>query len=117
MDKITIEKINGVPHTVVWHDGVQANIASEEGWYNCYTHKISIDGNGKVIATALPPLPRNPTADDAKLLHLYEAHGLHPTCFRGDINQYCLTTGMNISQKLTHAIDEQGNKVEVAICD
>ena len=86
---ITIEEIYGVNHTVVWHmEKSCLRIYTVEEW--AHRHNV-----GYVIehpddecnkATALPPMPRHPTAKDAPLphayaaplLHAYAAHGLVP---------------------------------------
>jgi len=72
--------------------------------------------------TILPPLPRNPTKDDAWLLYLYASHGLFAVWESIDSYEYkhfpdrmysllsgCKNTG------ITHAVDAEGNKQEVAI--
>lgn len=73
---ITKEKINGVEHTIVWHDGGEPFwMPSAQGWNG---HGMDYESNtlSGLIATALPPLPRNPQPSDAALLYLYAAQGL-----------------------------------------
>ena len=132
---VSVENIDGVKHTVIWYSEIDAHIICDEGWYDCYLHKICIDGNGKVIATALPPLPRNPNADDAKLLYAYVAYGLkvifqHKDCIAHDMAEFVGFDGLNIlllnfygvfkyldTYKITHALDEQNNRIEIALKD
>ncbi len=152
--KTTIEKINGVEHTVVWvqpykrktleqtaQDGL--TYWHDKGWTEHYydyiknpiTNETLItakQANHHIHAIALPPLPRNPTADDAKLLHLYASYGLQ-LCgtFYANVNKIgnqdfssssflmyllsVLKAGLVTNCKITHIIDEQDKKVEVAI--
>ena len=110
--KVTIEQIKGVNYTVVWHEDIDADVLHEEGLYDCYGFYICINGNRKVIATALPPIPRNPTADDAKLLYLYTSHSLNI--------HYVDTVNFEIqfiSRTIKYCTDEQGNRFEIAIYD
>lgn len=69
---------------------------------------------------ALTALRRNPTAEDARLLYRYCSEGLFP--HSKDSNGEDFTTQDTINWygeagelEITHAIDEQGNRVEVAI--
>jgi hypothetical protein len=78
---ITTEKINGVPHTVVWHvDYPPSGTLGRR-----YTDMVSgvkeffEDANClRHIATALPPIPRFPQPDDAALLYRYCSDGVMP---------------------------------------
>jgi hypothetical protein len=113
--KTTIEEINGVKHTVVWHSDMRIGY-----WINCglfYVKTLSHveikdeepnSVSQKHVATALPALPRNPTADDAELLHFYAAHGLTATYEHEDGRDYD-------QREINCAIDKQGNRVEIAI--
>lgn len=77
------------------------------------------------IITTLPPLPRNPTADDAWLLHLYASHGLYAAFGiyqfahiddDGEVYVYG-NAGLEMisSPETTHCVYKQGNRVDVAI--
>jgi hypothetical protein len=76
---ITITDINGVNHTVVWHDGTAGKWNGDyrrlhDGKWLLW-HSFNRNHH---TATALPPLPRHLTAKDAPLLHAYAAQGLVP---------------------------------------
>jgi hypothetical protein len=110
----------------------------------------------KHIATALPPLPKNPevkstsfySVNFGKLIDLYRAHGLRVCCkiegeghvnglrqkyddcgfyeldgYRQNRTFHFRETECNsgdwgyIIRRITHAIDEQGNRIEIAIKD
>jgi hypothetical protein len=132
---ITIEEINGKPHTVITPPGIEAAKEGEaelENWRNycvtgllgetiCIGESIFDDGliTRGVCAVFLPPLPRRPTVKDASLLHLYAAHGLYASS--EDINteyQRSPDGGINsliyFGQEITHAT-HNGERVEVAI--
>jgi hypothetical protein len=146
MTKITIEKINGVEHTVIWFkpynkktleqtasDGL--TYLHDKGWVEQYYDYITIfptnqilitkkDANHHVNAIALPPLPHKPTADDTKLLHLYAAHGLYAygESFIENWNTKRCAVWEFIEagcyyENIICAIDEQGNRIEIVICD
>jgi len=137
--KVTIEEIESVNHTVIWHADVRIGY-----WINCGLFYIKTLSHVEIkdeepnsvshrhIATALPPLPRNPTADDARLLHLYASHGLDGCGFwfstlADDHNKVnntkeiiniitCDALDLTITV-ITHAINEIGERVEIAIKD
>lgn len=76
---ITIEQINGKPHTIIDHfkEGfAQVNLDAFQ-W--CTNGVGEMFFGGRHYATALPPLPRHPKPKDAWLLYLYAAHGLIPS--------------------------------------
>lgn len=156
---ITIEKIGGVKHTVLWHDenvsGInQAHRLFENLNWQTFalgqkallghriTHKGMSGFNSAIaifenIATALPPLPRHPTKDDAGLLHLYAAHGLFPrakaiigfgecedAAFALSEGHFTLTDRHSSSEwcsehgcEITHAVTADVERVEIAIKD
>lgn len=133
---ITIEQIEGRPHTVVWHGytpkgGVLGRRFTTlfGGIYAVFMDSDCLDH----IATALPPLPRNPKPKDAPRLHLYAAHGIgvylateefglsDPTIARfiGRFdNWWCVEGGgvtMSFSKcRIRHAIHNR-ERVEIAI--
>jgi hypothetical protein len=132
MSKITIEEINDKPMTVLWcnpyHRGKSLEETAKDGLYRTVNHSsgswrernydyienpitkevmlVSKTDGTKVFAVALPPLPRNPTADDLRLLDLYSAHELFVT-----------VEILNNGEKLMCVLDKQRNRVEVAIID
>jgi hypothetical protein len=150
------EKHIYVQHTIIWHDKNYFRYEYYCGNYNKPSAKIQdtkrlckvITDNSVIlfeenhdfspnlnrhIATALPPLPRNPTADDAKLLYDYEAHGL---CLVGDVEEFCTGEDNDLGNTyravhilkyvdsmlpnnvtLLYAINEQNERVEIAIYD
>jgi hypothetical protein len=147
--KTTIETIKGKPYTVVWHmptyadDGFKAQdgevmFAMPLGGYVL----ANIDCK-EVLATALPALPKHPTAEDAALLYLYAAHGLYPvftdtrhlhlpederqypflTLYDAEIHRedYSDTrsgvvgTAIDAHDEITHAVTASGERVEIAI--
>lgn len=159
MTDITIENINGVPHTVVWHCH---STFDKQPLYSYYCGRLN-DSSWVVfndltavdhIATALPPLPRHPKPEHAELLHLYAAHSLIPVfTFSSaltpveDVRDAIEEPFVGVMPKpggytliktvcramwfhpdrpewnstdnppLTHAINKQGERVEVAIYD
>ncbi len=160
---ITIEEINDKPMTVLWCNPYPRKSLEEtakDGLYRTVNHSsgswrernydyienpitkevmlVSKTDARKVFAVALPPLPRNPTVADAKLLHLYAAHGLKIVLEQRLICtiQQGVFIGVNYEDimcqkinggytdyyyfrtaKIIHTLDKQGNKVEVAIID
>jgi len=71
------------------------------------THGFEIYHEGKNFATALFALPRNPKADDLKLLARYKSEGITAGCELSDEDAAI--------SRVTFSVDEQGNKIEVAI--
>jgi hypothetical protein len=144
---VAIEEIEGVKHTIVWHfDDLYPKKNSCEKWKKFqHTWELFLeDCDGLLhIATALPPLPRNPTADDAKLISLYRAHGFYicatenysepienrnPFIIVGSNNDGCFYYQEIFNKEedgwldpsiitITHALDEQGNRIEIALKD
>lgn len=137
--KVSIEEIEGVKHTVVYHGEKRLGYwrPLNSGYIKHLCH-VEIKDNGEHeasdihVATALSPLPRNPTADDARLLHLYAAHGLDVCGFyfsplADDHNKLNSTKDIiNITTcdvldltitVITHATNKQGERVGVAIYD
>jgi len=119
--KVKIETISGRRCTVLWHnprEHIYRHFSQID--LDCYANPLF---NGEIIytsaidglhiATALPPLPRHPTKDDARLLCLYAAHGLMVHGF-----EKCKGGGMRYIQEIgeiTHAVTESGERVEIAI--
>jgi hypothetical protein len=135
---VAIEEIEGVKHTIVWHfDTCNTKKNSCEKWKKFqHTWELFLeDCYGLLhIATALPPFPSKPTADDAKLLHLYAAHGLMVWWTDNDeekpmncawlvnrdmlhYNSMVEATDLIKRITITHALDEQGNRIEIALKD
>ena len=137
--KVTIKPINGINHTVVWHDEsfITTFIESEFDLLNngsLVKIVYNLDEEKcKHIATALPPLPKKLTDDNAKLLYDYEAHGL---CLVGDVEEFCTGEDNDLGNTygavhilkyvdsmlpnnvtLLYAINEQNERVEIAIYD
>lgn len=134
MTDTTIETINGKQYTVVWHIDVSNDISSAWNW--AATSAGLVLGTSEVYATALPPLPRYPKPEDAKLLYRYMAEGLEPMakCITNERNFLGMYGGMchylygieilselelgepNVRDiEIAHCTNEQGEKVEVAI--
>lgn len=121
---ITIEKINGVPHTVVWH-GKPNNPLSDWQYGALGTRVMFCMLHGKrnyrIMATALPPLPRHPTEADAPLLFAYASHGIEVWATRTDfVGKGFTVTGIAVLNMLgkpldiTHAM-HKGERVAIAI--
>lgn len=58
-----------------------ASECQNKGFHGIGYHKSgprSIEGSWTYILTILPPLPRNPKLEDAALVSLYKANGIHP---------------------------------------
>jgi hypothetical protein len=78
-----------------------------------------------LLGTALPALPKHPTKDDKELLHRYISEGLTPVtlCHAVEAHtrkprqyeQTCIYEEWGEYREITHAIDKDGNKVEIAI--
>lgn len=71
--KTSVDTINGEPFTFIWHYEPEAQGIHMQLHNGAY---ILVDLERKHCASALPALPRHPTAEDVELLHLYAAHGL-----------------------------------------
>lgn len=125
--QVSVETINDKLMTVVWYGslGFQCKSLgiSDNNWKTLHNGvKIALSTQiepeyGKQIhfATALPPLPRNPTADDAWLLYLYASHGLVPFMkedkwrkgyFVGTIAECSTQVGTLMVQEASHGRDE-----------
>lgn len=132
--KVTIKPINGINHTVVWHDEsfITTFIESEFDLLNngsLVKIVYNLDEEKcKHIATALPPLPRNPTPKDLRLLNYYESYGLTPMCGQTNIlhrvYEYLSTAewgglwaDYDDDYELSHAINDQNERVEIAITE
>jgi hypothetical protein len=131
--KTTIEEIAGKKYTVVWH-GSHTSFFDEDhhafcDWIDLNNGVVVYLSNNEHIATALPALPRKPKPEDARLLHLYAAHGITPMGKRGAI--YPARTYRDdativeendeeiylIDIETIDATDSEGNCVKVAIGD
>lgn len=124
--KVSIETIYTKKYTVIYHD--------EQLFCKILGRRLVTLGNGVLeifrepecldhIATALPPLPRNPKPEDAPLLYAYMAEGLTVYCDcpveRGlDISIVLATlcTFIHGDFEITHAT-LGGERVEIAITD
>lgn len=125
--KTTIEEINGKPMTVVWHNPREHKSRHFSHMdLDCYVYNLA---NGDVIytsatdsahiATALPPLPRKPKPEDARLLYRYMAEGIEPHDKCGNAKmQQDYGNAWFTKHEITHAINsETGERVEIAIED
>jgi hypothetical protein len=113
--KITIEKINGVEHTVVWY-----NDNTVPDWANFKVVRDDLGISTGEYKCPLPPLPKHPTKDDARLLHLYAAHGLELQGYETADDSEPLYNTRDILYNfdevtITHCITESGERVEVVI--
>ncbi len=132
MSKVTIEKIQGKQYTVMWQMDILGNLHDYKRLDNYIGYNFYTAGD-ELIATALPALPRYPTAEDVELLHLYATHGLiliFTSEYSGAMTSKVkhtrnFTHVLTILERnyypdkyeITHAIDKEGNRVEVAICE
>lgn len=128
--KVSVETINGRECTVIHRNGDYTPDGA--GFLKCTTslgHEVYSKKSGAHLATTLPPLPRHPKPEDAPLLYRYASEGViaeyryEDHC--GDeyilsINEdgfaglgYCLAKHWAVSY--VHAIDLEGNRVDVAI--
>ena len=147
---VSVEQFNnGNTYTVVYSDIVYTEMKAKDwkgGFIGLDLDSGAIRGyckGGELYWTALPPLPRNPTADDAKLISLYRAHGFYicatenysepienrnPFIIVGSNNDGCFYYQEIINKEedgwldpsiitITHALDEQGNRIEIALKD
>lgn len=131
--KVTKEEINGKWYTVVKHSTGEkdAVLLHKGGIYHYYENYYHKDGTKSLrhIATALPPLPRYPKPEDAQLLTRYMAEGLTPIMENmeglvisifsnlSSYNGVLEDEQENIFDTVSCCINEQGEKVEVAIND
>jgi hypothetical protein len=145
--KTTIEEINGKKYTMTTVEDIEQWEISEAqqyiDWRGVYVYvQKHLKGCEYIAAYALPALPRNPTADDAELLHLYAGNGLTPIfthqgnkhlaiyerearvlpsvneVFKaGYCDEYNLEYLASVKRQdiLTHAVDKQGNRIQIAI--
>jgi len=142
--KTTIENIAGVPHTVVWHtmpyvlEEIVHGFISTPCGIIIYSPRMNREHH--CLATALPPLPRHPAAKDAWLLYAYASHGLYPVfrfkdigdgadelqirgiCDDGTFYTESASEGIECggsyyhhNDGITHAVNAQGERVDVAI--
>lgn len=119
--KTTIESINGKQYTVVWHDAVQSFNGTMTATHSGFVWHIG----SKCVATLLPALPRYPKPEDARLLYRYMAEGIEPkgnVWIGGSIEHESysvrgILNAVRIGQQteITHALDSDGNRIEVAI--
>ena len=138
--KVTIEQFNnGNTYTVVYSDTVYTEMEAKDwkgGFRGLDLDSGAIRGyckGGELYWTALPPLPKKLTDDNAKLLYDYEAHGL---CLVGDVEEFCTGEDNDLGNTyravhilkyvdsmlpnnvtLLYAINEQNERVEIAIYD
>ena len=122
--QVTPETINGKRYNVVWHNNIRMKPktyhllelpfeAIETSCGVCVLHR-----EGEYIATAIPPLPRNPKRRDKPMLYRYLAEGLRPqgAAFIGKMfAEDCDWLLEGSLKTITHCLDTQGNRVEVAI--
>ena len=119
--KITRETINGVEHTVVLY-----GIGTAPVWARVYENWTYQDN--KYDGCILPPLPKHPTKKDARLFHLYAAHGLYVqgTCdmfkiaesdYPCDFLLIAHRVRADYKVTITHCFTDSGERVEVAIID
>ena len=94
---------------------------ARDGYYSTAFHEWH--KSEMELITILPPLPRHPKPEDAKLLYRYMSEGLtvvarYTDPWEGedyeayDLNMIAM---LGTCLEITHCIDEEGNKVEVAI--
>jgi hypothetical protein len=138
---VSVEQFNnGNTYTVVYSDIVYTEKEAKDwngGFIGFDLDSGAIRGYckaGELYWTALPPLPSKPTADDAKLLHLYAAHSLMVWWTDNDeekpmncawlvnrdmLHYNSIAEATNLIKRITitHALDEQGNRIEIALKD
>ena len=136
--KTTIETINGKEYTVVWY-GSKNKLPKPIQWFRMPNREQillikELDGGCNVYATALPALPRHPKPEDTPLLHRYAAEGLMVWWADNDknnpmrnawmsnphlvqFNEIARHTDSRTRIEITHAVDKDGNKIDVAIKD
>lgn len=133
--KTSIETINGKLCTIVWHgyNPIKNTIGRRFATLHGGTFAVFKDADClDHIATAIPALPRNPKPKDAPLLYRYASEGLmvwwtdndeeKPRTCAWVINMHLVNynqlvehTNLTRRMEITHAVDSEGNKVEVAI--
>jgi hypothetical protein len=124
---ITIENINGVPHTVIWYREyvTASHINKESGTYAWAELKpfgsalFVNEGVNVHAAIALAPMPRYPAKDDAALLYAYASHGIFVGTEYAEIlspeNIMYRIKSSPLVVVITHAVNAQGERVDVAI--
>ena len=82
--QVTVEKVNGIDHTIVWHDVTKEDVAKgfkATDWFE----SIVSDGkcsylivDEKLTATALPPVPNKRGVDEdfIRLKATYRSYGI-----------------------------------------
>lgn len=127
--RVSVEEINGRKCTVIRY---RKSKSTPEAWFFmpdgvALLLFIERDGGANCYAVALPALPRHPKPEDAQKLYAYMKEGLRPFavamtkkgqpmgswCGDGVIQAATASRFM----KITHAIDPEGNRVEIAIED
>lgn len=120
-DNVSIVSINGVEYTVVWHGAPRRWSGDFRRLHNNALVLHNAFNRNHHIATALPPLPKHPTKDDAWLLHLYAAHGLIAQLqdregAYGDFTNFLpLYDGEKYCVSFLYCTTESGERVSVAI--
>lgn len=132
----SIETINGKLCTVIHSDepkplgrNIFTKAYPSPFGYNIYgNYMIEVEGRWEnpLLATALFALPRNPTPEDAPLLYRYASEGIRIIATVG-LGKKSLPDAFIASlihlhdgrehYTITHAVDNHGNRVEVAIHD
>lgn len=130
--EVTIEQIEGKPHTVVWHSPILKCETLGRRFANLRNNTLAIFRDADClehIATALPALPRYPqshpdstrrhprnTEEMDRLKALYRAHGLLVIGYEknhGGGLRYIQELG-----EIAHAIDSAtGERVSIAITE
>lgn len=133
--KTSIETINGELYTVIWPDKLwdkRDSFWADSGLgYNLYYKNQRIDSpiiDIELIATALPALPNRPKPEDAALLYRYASEGVFARgatkswvdgerggYWTRDNDSWLLGVDAAYIYEITHAVDADGNRVEVAI--
>lgn len=143
-NKITIEQFNNCKiYTVIYSDTFYTEQSAKDwsGFIGIDLDNGTICGYckaGELYWIALPPLPRNPTADDAKLLYAYAAQGLRVVFEQRLICSIDVGIFIGVNHKdimcqkekggycdyyyfrrakALHALNEAGERVEIAIYD
>jgi hypothetical protein len=142
--QVTIEEINSELCTIIWSIAPSQHDTCETLVYpNKHGYQFNDIDSERHVATALRALPRNPKPEDAALLYRYVSEGLilvgsngsgeffiQPHWNNADqwkapnqmILEYDSVTGDSYTGtewgevvEITHAIDSEGNKINVAI--
>lgn len=121
----SIQNIKGKFYTVIWRDpSFKTKQLSSHDIPTTYGYEVGIGLDH--VMTKLPALPEHPKLEDAPLLYRYASEGLFIVGnhirheFSGpfevqfpDFN--LVETHPDRKVQITHAIDEEGNRVEIAI--